>query len=500
VLILYVNLKKIINPFGMEKLSARQRLLCLFDERKFEEIGAFIQQRHLHDKNKNFSGDGVITGFGTINGKKVFAFSQDSTFLGGTSGAEHCKKIARIIDLARDNKCPIIGILDSGGARIQEGVLSIEYTALVARKWSEISGYIPNITLVCGACAGGSAYISSISDFNIIVENQGYIFLTGPKVIEKVLNEKVTFEELGGASVHSFLTGISNQTAINDLDGITKIKQILSYLPQWCKGSLTFSDYKMSGSDKVIELNSILPKEEKSAYDKKKIINYIVDADSFFEIHPDYATSMVVGFGRMANMPIGIIANNPFFMSGSIDYMGCKKAARFMEICDAYNIPIVFLADSPGILPGKDQEVAGILGSGGRYFQSQAVATNPKITLILRKLIGGAYGFMGPKMMGTDLNFAWPQAQIAVVGSDAALEIIFSKEIKHSKNPKEALREKIEVYKQDFLNPYKAASQGFIDKVIMPEETRITLIKALKSLKNKSVTRLDKRRNIGSMG
>ena len=484
----------------MEKLTARQRLLCLFDDGKFEEIGSLIQQRHLLNKNKDFSGDGVITAYGTINGRKVFAFSQDSNFLGGTSGAEHCKKIARLIDLARENKCPIVGILDSGGARIQEGVLSIEYTALVARKWSEISGYIPNITLVCGACAGGSAYISSISDFNIIVENQGYIFLTGPKVIEKVLNEKVSFEELGGASVHSFLTGVSNQTATNDLDGITKIQQILSYLPQWCKGNLSYSDYPISKRDTLPVLNTFLPEEEKSAYDIKKIINYIIDADSFFEIHPDYATSMVVGFARMGNQPIGIIANNPFFMSGSIDYMGCKKAARFMEICDAYNIAIIFLADSPGILPGKDQEVAGILGSGGRYFQSQAVATNPKITLILRKLIGGAYGFMGPKMMGTDLNFAWPQAQIAVVGSDAALEIIFSKEIKNSKNPTKALAEKIEAYKQHFLNPYMAASQGFIDKVIMPDQTRITLLKALKSLQNKVVTKLDKRRNIGSMG
>lgn len=484
----------------MEKLTARQRLICLFDEGIFEEIGGLVQQRHLKIEDKEILGDGVITGFGTVNGKKVFAFSQDASLMGGTSGAEHCKKIVKLIDLARENKCPIIGILDSGGARIQEGVVSIEYTALVAKKWSEISGFIPNITLVCGACAGGSAYISSISDFNIIVENQGYIFLTGPKIVEKVLNEKATFEELGGASTHCFLTGVANLSAINDLDGINKLKAILSFLPQWCKGKISFEKYHISKEDLLPSLNEILPESDKNSYDIKKVIKTLIDKNTFLEIHPNFAISMVVGFARMGNRPIGIIANNPNFMGGSIDYLGCKKAARFLEICDAYNIPLLFLSDSPGILPGKFQEQAGILGSGGRYFQSQAEATCPKINLILRKLIGGSYGFMGPKMMGTDFNFAWPQAQIAVVGSDAALEIIFGKEIQKAEDPVNALHKKIETYKSSFLNPYLAASQGFVDKVIMPEESRIIILKALESLQNKALKKIDKRRSVGPMG
>lgn len=481
----------------MSKLSAKDRIKLLFDGGTFEEIGAFVEQRTIKFNNKIIAGDGVITGFGNVNGRKTFAFSQDSSVLGGTSGEEHCKKIANIIDLARNNKCPIVGILDSGGARIQEGVLSIEYTALVARKWSEISGYIPNITLICGSCAGGTAYISSISDFNIIVENQGHIFLTGPKVIEKVLNEVVSLEDLGGASVHSFFTGVANQTAKDDLDGIKKVKSILSYLPQWCKAENKVSQYKVSKSDILPILNDFLPSEEKIGYPIHSLIDQIVDEASFFEIHPDFAANMVVGFARMGNIPIGIIANNPNDLGGAIDKNSCRKSARFMEICDAYNIAVLFIADSPGMLPGKEQELGGILGSGGRYFQSQSLATCPKVSIILRKLIGGAYGFMGPKLMNTDLNFAWPQAQIAVVGSDAALAIIFAKEIVNAPNPELALEEKVKAYTETFLNPYLAAKMGFIDKVILPEETRYSLIKAFQSLQNKAVAKLDKRRNIG---
>ncbi|MBX7227302.1 MAG: methylmalonyl-CoA carboxyltransferase [Chitinophagales bacterium] len=481
----------------MKKLTARQRLQYLFDFHSFEEVGSLICSRGSFT---NGTGDGVITAFGTINGRLTFAFSQDVTYFAGTSGIHHCQKICRLIDMAVQNRAPIIGFIDSGGARIQEGAMSIDSTAIFAKKWAEISGYIPNITIICGSCAGGSAYAASMSDFNIMIENQGHMFLTGPKVIEKVLNKTYSFDDLGGAFLHSQLTGLASHVVQNEYEGIEMIKSILTFLPQYFDAEKPLSNYKISDKDLIPLLDNFFPEDDRQGYDVRNIIEMIVDEGRFLEVNEDFGTSIVVGFSVIGGLNIGIIANQPMVLGGAIDVKASQKAARFLEICDAYQIPVVFLADSPGMLPGKEQEENGILGSGGRYFQTQGNSTNPKITVIMRKLIGGAYGFMGPKGMGIDYNFAYPQSAIAVVGSDATLSILFEKAALKQNDPEQYLKGQIDLYKKRFLNPYEAAAEGIIDQVIFPRETRITLIKTLLSLQTKHVVQFPKIRSITPMG
>lgn len=481
----------------MKKLTARQRLQFLFDFHSFEEVGSAICSRGSYT---NGTGDGVITAFGTINGRLTFAFSQDVTYIAGTSGMHHCLKIAHLIDLAVQSQSPIVGFLDSGGARIQEGVISLDGTAIMARKWAEISGHIPNITIVCGACAGGSSYAAAISDFNLMVENQGYMFLTGPKVVHKALNKTYTFEDLGGAKLHSQLTGLATHVVPNDFEGIEKIKSLLKFLPQYYDEEKSISTYEYSNNDIIHALDDFIPADHKQGYDVRQFIRMLVDDGYFFEVNEDFGTSMVVGFATVGQINIGIIANQSMILGGAIDVKASQKASRFLEICDAYQIPLVYFADSPGMMPGKEQEENGILGSGGRYFQTQGTSKNPKITIIMRKLIGGAFGFMGPKGMGIDFNIAFPQSEIAVVGSDAALSVIYERAALKDSDPETYLKSQIENYKKRFLNPYEAAAEGIIDKVIFPRETRLVLIKTLLALQTKRTKKLPKIRNITPMG
>ncbi|HRN95511.1 MAG TPA: acyl-CoA carboxylase subunit beta [Chitinophagales bacterium] len=470
------------------KLTARERIALLLDEGSFEEIGMLVEHRARDfgmDKQVVL-GDGVVTGYGTVNGRLIYVFSQDFTVFGGSLSETHAEKICKIMDLAVKNGAPVIGLNDSGGARIQEGVVSLGGYADIFYRNTLASGVVPQISAILGPCAGGAVYSPAITDFIMMVENTSYMFVTGPNVVKTVTHEEVTSEELGGASTHSTKSGVTHFSFVNEAACIQGIKQLLSYIPQNCEEDAPCIAYE-SGNEIREKLNKVIPENAQQPYDMRDIISEVADTESFFEVHKDYAENIVVGFARIAGRSIGIVANQPAVLAGVLDINASKKGARFVRFCDAFNIPLLTLVDVPGFLPGTDQEWNGIITNGAKLLFAFSEATVPKITVIVRKAYGGAYDVMNSKHIGADMNLAWPQAEIAVMGAKGAAEIIFKKEIAAADDSIAKLAEVEQQYKNTFANPYKAAARGFIDEVIEPSVTRKKLISAFKMLENKAV-------------
>ncbi len=468
------------------KLTARERLQLLFDESSFEEIGMMVVHRttEFGMDQQVYYGDGVVTGYGLIEGRLVYAYAQDFTVFGGALSETHAEKICRIMDLAVENGVPIIGLNDSGGARIQEGVRSLGGYADIFYRNVKASGVIPQISAIMGPCAGGAVYSPAMTDFTIMVEGSSYMFVTGPNVVKTVTNEEVTSEELGGAMTHASKSGVTHLTAVNDVDCIRQLRRLLGYIPQHQEArppSLPFTP----GDELRPDLMTIMPESSSTPYEMRDVIQQLVDEESFMELHEHFAQNLVVGFGRMGGMSIGIVANQPMHLAGVLDSDASRKGARFVRFCDCFNIPLLVLVDVPGFLPGTDQEWNGIIQHGAKLLYAFSEATVPRITLITRKAYGGAYDVMNSKHIGADMNYAWPTAEIAVMGAKGASEIIFKKEIQSASDPLAKLAEKEKEYGDLFATPYQAAERGFVDEVILPEMSRRKLIKAFAVFQHK---------------
>ncbi len=472
------------------KLTARERIHLLIDEGSFEEIGMFVEHRTIDFgmERQKFPGDGVVTGYGAINGRLVYVFAQDFTVFGGSLSETHAEKICRIMDLALENGAPVIGLNDSGGARIQEGVRSLGGYAEIFYRNTIASGVIPQLSAVMGPCAGGAVYSPAITDFILMVENTSYMFVTGPNVVKTVTNEDVSSEDLGGASAHAKKSGITHLTAANDYDCIVQLKKLLSYIPQNCEETPADLPYELSEENRP-DLEAIIPDSAQKPYDMKSVINGTVDDASFFEIQEHFAGNIIIGFARLAGKSIGIVANQPLHLAGVLDVNSSKKAARFVRFCDCFNIPLLVFVDVPGFLPGTDQEWNAIITNGAKLLYAFSDATVPRVTVITRKAYGGAYDVMNSKHIRADMNFAWPSAEIAVMGARGASEIIFKKEIEEASDSAAKLVEMEKDYAEKFAHPYLAAARGFIDEVIDPKDTRRKLIKAFAMLTNKTVQR-----------
>jgi propionyl-CoA carboxylase beta chain len=470
------------------KLTARERLHFLMDEGSFQEIGMLVTHRSTDfgmEKEK-YPGDGVITGYGTINGRLVYVFSQDFTVFGGSLSETHAEKICKIMDLAIKNGAPVVGLNDSGGARIQEGVVSLGGYADIFYRNTVASGVVPQISAIMGPCAGGAVYSPAITDFILMVENTSYMFVTGPNVVKTVTHEVVTSEELGGATTHATKSGVTHFACANEITAIQNIKALLSYMPQNCEDRAPALPYEIQNEFRP-ELNTLLPEIASTPYDIREVIDHVIDTGSFLEVHKDFAENIVVGFARLAGRSIGIVANQPAFLAGVLDIHSSIKAARFVRFCDSFNIPLLVFEDVPGFLPGTDQEWNAIITNGAKLLYAFCEATVPRITVITRKAYGGAYDVMNSKHIGADMNFAWPSAEIAVMGAKGAAEIIFKREISTAEDREAKWKEMEQLYSDIFANPYRAAERGFIDEVIEPAETRIKLIQAFKMLENKVV-------------
>ena len=480
--------KRIEKQHQKKKLTARERINYLLDEGSFEEMGILVTHRTTDfgmDKEIYF-GDGVVTGYGTVDGRLVYVYAQDFTVFGGALSETHAEKICKVMDLAMKVGAPVIGLNDSGGARIQEGVKSLGGYADIFYRNVQASGVVPQISAIMGPCAGGAVYSPAMTDFTIMVEQTSYMFVTGPNVVKTVTNEEVTAEELGGASTHAIKSGVAHRTATNDIACLEDVKRLLSYLPQSNREKPSDIPFEL-GDEVRSSLKDIVPDNPNKPYDMHEVISGIIDEDSFFEIHKDYAENMIVGFARLGGKSIGIIANQPMFLAGVLGVNSSVKAARFVRFCDSFNIPMLVLVDVPGFLPGTDQEWNGIIVHGAKLLYAFSEATVPRVTVITRKAYGGAYDVMNSKHIGADFNFAWPTAEIAVMGAKGASEIIFRKEIASAEDPAAKLAEKEADYAEKFANPFRAARRGFIDEVILPENTRRKLIKAFSMLENKNV-------------
>jgi propionyl-CoA carboxylase beta chain len=480
--------KRIDSQHAKGKLTARERIELLLDSGSFEEIGMFVEHRctDFGMENEKYLGDGVVTGYGNIDGRLVYVFSQDFTVFGGSLSETHAEKICKIMDLAVQNGAPVIGLNDSGGARIQEGVQSLGGYADIFYRNTRASGVVPQISAILGPCAGGAVYSPAITDFIFMVEKSSYMFVTGPNVVKTVTHEDITSEALGGAETHASISGVTHFKVANEVECIQGIRKLMSYIPQNCED--TPIDYEFNIGDETRKvLSAIIPANANQPYDMHDVINGIIDADSFFEVHKDWAENIICGFSRIGGKSIGIVANQPSSLAGVLDINSSRKAARFVRFCDAFNIPLLTLVDVPGFLPGKDQEWQGIITNGAKLLYAFSEATVPKITVITRKAYGGAYDVMNSKHIGADMNYAWPSAEIAVMGAKGAAEIIFKNEILASSDKEATWKEKELEYTETFANPYKAAARGFVDEVILPEDTRTKLIKAFKMLENKVV-------------
>jgi len=441
------------------KLTARERIELLFDKGTFEEIGMLVTHRSTNfglDKQK-FLGDGVVTGYGKVNGRMVYAFSQDFTVLGGSLAEAHAEKIVNIMDLAMKNGAPVIGLNDSGGARIQEGVVSLGGYADIFYRNTLSSGMIPQISAIMGPCAGGAVYSPALTDFILMVEHTSYMFVTGPNVVKTVTNEDVTAEELGGAETHASKSGVTHFACENEVDALERIKQLLSYMPSNCEDEPPMLPYEL-GNESRPALNEIIPENPNQPYDIRTVIDGTVDEDSFLEVHKDYAENIVVGFARLAGRSIGVVANQPQVLAGVLDVNSSKKGARFVRFCDCFNIPLLVFEDVPGFLPGTDQEWNAIITNGAKLLYAFSEATVPRVTVITRKAYGGAYDVMNSKHIGADMNFAWPSAEIAVMGAKGAAEIIFRKEISEANDPAAKLKEKEDEYAKLFRPPVQRSS------------------------------------------
>lgn len=487
--------KRIADQHKKGKLTARERLQLLLDEGSFEEIGMLVTHRcrDFGMENEVYPGDGVVTGYGTVNGRLVYVYSQDFTVFGGSLSETHAEKIVKIMDLAMQNGAPVVGLNDSGGARIQEGVVSLGGYADIFYRNVQASGVVPQISAILGPCAGGAVYSPAITDFILMAEHTSYMFVTGPNVVKTVTHETVTSEELGGAHTHASKSGVTHFACANEVACISDIKRLLSYMPQNCEDDAPVYDYE-AGNESRPALDNIIPENPNQPYDIKDVIQELADADSFMEVHKDFAESIVVGFARMGGRSIGVVANQPSYLAGVLDNNSSRKSARFVRFCDAFNIPLLVVVDVPGFLPGTDQEWNGIIINGAKLLYALSEATVPKITVITRKAYGGAYDVMNSKHIGADLNYAWPTAEIAVMGAKGAAEIIFKKEIAEAADPAAKLKEKEAEYIEKFANPYAAAARGYIDEVILPSDTRTKLIKGFKMLENK-VVKMPKRKH-----
>lgn len=480
--------KRIEAQHAKGKLTARERIHFLLDEGSFQETGALVQHRSnlFGLDQQKILGDGVVTGYGTVNGRLTYVFAQDFTVLGGSLAEAHAEKIVKIMDLAMKTGAPLIGLNDSGGARIQEGVVSLGGYSDIFYRNVQASGVIPQLSAMMGPCAGGAVYSPALTDFIMMVEESSYMFVTGPNVVKTVTHEEVTSEELGGASAHATKSGVTHFTYPNEIALIEGLKTLLSYIPQNCDEEPPALPYE-SGDEMRDVLKDIVPDNPNQPYDMKEVIAGIVDENTFYEVHKDFAENMVVGFARLAGKTVGVVANQPAYLAGVLDIHASTKGARFVRFCDSFNIPLLVMEDVPGFLPGTDQEWNGIISNGAKLLYAFSEATVPRITVITRKAYGGAYCVMNSKQIGADMNFAWPTAEIAVMGAKGAAEIIFRNEIKDSANPEATLAEKEAEYGEAFANPYRAASRGYVDEVILPEETRDRLIRAFSMLENKAV-------------
>jgi acetyl-CoA/propionyl-CoA carboxylase len=467
------------------KLTARERIALLLDEGTFVELDKYVTHRSDDPTLPKFYGDGAVTGFGTIAGRQIFVFSYDFTVLGGSLGEMTGKKIAKAMEHAMKVGCPIIGILDSGGARIQEGVMSLDGYGEIFFRNTMASGVIPQITASIGPCAGGAVYSPAMTDFVIMVENIGQMFVTGPEVVKEVLSQEVSFEELGGARAHATKSGVAHFIAKNEYECFDKIKKLISFLPQNNAEEPAIVETNDDPNRIDPNLINILPENPYQQYDMKEIIKSIVDNGDFFEVHELFAENILVGFARMGGRTVGIIANQPMYLAGALDINSSNKAARFIRFCDSFNIPIVTLVDTPGYLPGTDQEHNGIIRHGSKLLFSYCEATVPKITCIIGKAYGGAYIAMSSKNLRADINYAWPSAEIAVLGPEAAVTIIHRRELKNAPSAADTKKKLAKDYRDKFANPYIAAEKGIIDVVIDPMETRPMIIQALNALANK---------------
>ena len=472
------------------KLTARERIDILLDRGSFEEIDAFVRHRS-HDfglDKQHYLGDGVVTGTGSIDGRLVFVFSQDFTVFGGSLSEAHAEKICKIMDMAAKVGAPVIGLNDSGGARIQEGVVSLGGYADIFLRNTLMSGVIPQISAVLGPCAGGAVYSPAITDFIFMVEQTSYMFVTGPNVVKTVTHEDVTSEDLGGAMTHASKSGVAHFVHENEVKTLTELRRLIGFLPQ---NNMECPPRRISGDDAARrdeELDGIIPDNPNKPYDIKDVITRTVDDGDFMEVQEHYAPNIVIGFARYDGRAVGIVANQPGVLAGVLDIDASLKAARFVRFCDAFNIPLVVFEDVPGFLPGTEQEWRGIIKHGAKLLYAFAEATVPKITIITRKAYGGAYDVMNSKHIRGDFNFAWPSAEIAVMGPKGAVEIIFRKDIEAAKDSEKALEEKISEYREKFANPFIAAERGYIDDVFEPHDTRPRIIRALEILENKADT------------
>lgn len=469
------------------KLTARERIELLVDEGTFVEINPFIENRGLEYGSGDAPGEGVVTGYGKVDGCLIFLFAQDFTVFGGALGEMHATKITKIMDLAAENGAPIIGLNDSGGARIQEGVLSLDGYGHIFYRNSIYSGVIPQISVIMGPCAGGAVYSPAITDFVFMVEKTSQMFITGPKVIESVTGAKINSEDLGGASVHSTISGNAHFTGPTEEDVLNEVRRLIGYLPSNYEENPPYKEpiNKIPLDERIDELLDVVPIDGTKVYDVRKVIHLIVDDQDFMEVQPKFAKNIVVGFGRINGDTVGIIANNPKMMAGGLDIDSSDKCARFIRFCDCFKIPLITFEDVSGFIPGIQQEHGGIIRHGAKILYAYSEAMVPKITVILRKAYGGAYVALNSKAIGADLVFAWPNAEIAVMGPAGAANIIFAKEINESTDPEAFRQEKINEYRERFANPYVASANGIVDDVIDPRDTRKSIASALEMLKNK---------------
>ena len=477
------GIERINKQHQQGKLTARERIEVLLDRDSFEEYGVYVEHRctDFGMESKKFSGDGVITGSGTINGRLVFVYSQDFTVIGGSLGQAQAQKIERIINMALKAKVPVIGILDSGGARIQEGVDALGGYGKIFQRIVDASGVIPQISLIMGPCAGGAVYAPALTDFIFMTEGSGYMFLTGPDVIKTVTHEEVSKEDLGGASIHGPVSGVADKTFTNDIDLLLQTRRLFDFLPSNYLDKVPEIETSDQTDRIDVSLNTLVPDNPNQAYDIKELIYKIVDEGNFFELKPEYAKNIITGFARMNGRSVGVIANQPLELAGCLDINASRKAARFIRFCDAFNIPLITLVDVPGFLPGKDQEYNGIISHGAKLLYAYAESSVPKITIITRKAYGGAYIVMNSRHLRGDLNYAWETAEIAVMGAEGAVNIMYK-----NLTPEER-EEKIKEYKDKFSTPFFAASRGYIDEVIKPQETRKRICDGLRFLINKAV-------------
>jgi propionyl-CoA carboxylase beta chain len=473
------------------KLTARERLEVLLDPDSFEEYDMFMEHRCTNfgmEKNK-VPGDGVVTGQGTINGRLVFVFSQDFTVLGGSLSENNARKICKVQDMAMKMGAPIIGLNDSGGARIQEGVDSLAGFAEIFQRNVLASGVIPQISVIMGPCAGGAVYSPALTDFTIMVRGSSYMFVTGPEVVKTVTHEEISQEELGGADVHGKHTGVADMVYDNDIEALLQVRRLVNFLPLSNREKPPVRPTEDPADRVEMGLNSLIPDNANKPYDMFEVLKRVVDEEDFFEVCPDFAKNIIVGFGRMEGNTVGFVANQPMELAGCLDIDASRKAARFVRFCDAFQIPIVTLVDVPGFLPGSSQEHNGIIRHGAKLLYAYAEATVPKITVITRKAYGGAYIVMGSKHLRNDINYAWPSAEIAVMGPEGAVEIIFKGKFKG----KEELDAAVESYRDNFASPFAAASRGYLDDVIRPQNTRWRICRALATLRNKELENPRKR-------